>query len=150
LTPQHTFIFGPSRWLGEGKLQLSMTEEELPFYTKWTIFQKNGQGKIECSQETQIRGISELMHNQFLFFDFTLGHFLLELDNPSIGRVTGKGLVTDQIIAWEFRSPEIGFEGLETYEKQPDGTYLLHAEYATDDQLRTIIKGKIWKEHESK
>ena len=48
------------------------------------------------------------------------------------------------MIAWEFRVPEIGFEGFETYEKQPDDTYLMHAEYATDDQLRTVIKGKIW------
>jgi hypothetical protein len=144
LTNQHTFIFSPSSWLGEGKIQLSMTEETLPFYTKWTISQKDEQGKIECTQETQVNGLSELMHNQLVFFDFKQGHFSLELDNLSIGKVSGKGLVTDQMIAWEFRVPEIGFEGFETYEKQPDNTYLMHAEYATDDQLRTVIKGKIW------
>lgn len=121
-----------------------MVEEELPFYTKWTVSQKNDQGKIECAQEIQVKGLSELMHNELLFFDLTPGHFSLELDNPSVGRVLGKGLITDQIIAWEFRIPEIGFEGLETYEKQADGSYSMHAEYATDDQLRTVIKGKIW------
>jgi len=127
-----------------------MVEEELPFYAKWVISSKNSEGKIECAQDIQIKGFSELMHNQLLFFDFIPGHFSLELDSPSVGRVLGKGLVTDQMIAWEFRAPEIGFEGFETYEKQADDSYSMHAEYATDDQLRTVIKGKIWKEHESK
>ena len=146
----HPFIFNPSCWLGEGKIQLSMTEEELPFYTKWTISEKTGDGRIECTQEIQVKGLSELMHNQLFFFDLMPGHFSLELDNPSIGRVFGKGLITDQMIVWEFRVPEIGFEGFETYEKEPGGTYLMHAEYATDDQLRTVIKGKIWQKIASK
>src|SRR3569832_733582 len=120
---KHSFIFNPSVWLGEGKIQLNMVEEELPFYTKWNITQKDQDGKIECLQQIQVKGLSEMMHNQLLFFDFVPGNFQLELDNPSIGKVTGKGLITEQMIAWEFRVPQIGFEGFETYEKQPDDSY---------------------------
>lgn len=127
-----------------------MVEEELPFHTRWTIAQKDEHGKIECTQDIQIRGLSELMHNQLLFFDLASHQFSLELDNPTVGRVVGKGLLTNQMIAWEFRVPAIGFEGFETYEKQQDGSYSMHAEYATDDQLRTVIKGKIWQETSSK
>jgi hypothetical protein len=147
---KHNFIFSPSTWLGEGKIQLNMVEEELPFYTKWNITQKNSDGKIECIQQIQVKGLSELMHNQLMFFDFSQGNFLIELDNPSIGKVSGKGLISDQMIAWEFRVPQIGFEGFETYEKQPDDSYIMHAEYATADQLRTMIKGKVWQETISK
>lgn len=147
---KHIFIFNPSCWLGEGKIQLSMVEEELPFYTKWNVSQKDAQGKIECIQQIQVKGLSEIMHNQLLFFDFATGNFALELDNQSVGKVLGKGLITDQLIAWEFRAPEIGFEGFETYEKQAPDSYLMHAEYATADQLRTVIKGKVWQEHFSK
>jgi hypothetical protein len=147
---QHFFIFNPGTWLGEGKIQLNMVEEELPFYTKWTTGVKNEEGKIESLQQIQVKGLSEMMHNQFWFFDFTPGHFLVELDNPSIGKVSGKGIVTSQMIAWEFRVPQIGFEGFETYEQQSDGSYVMHAEYATADQLRTVIKGKVWQEASSK
>ena len=146
---KHIFIFSPSCWLGEGKIQLNMVEEELAFYTKWNVSQKNPEGKIECIQQIQVKGLSEIMHNQLLFFDFASGNFCLELDNPSIGKVAGKGLITDQLIAWEFRAPEIGFEGFETDEKQPDQSYLMHAEYSTADQLRTVIKGKVWQESSS-
>ncbi len=147
---KHIFIFSPSTWLGEGKIQLNMVEEELPFYTKWNISQKDDGGKIECIQQIQVKGLSEMMHNQLLFFDFAPGNFLIELDNPSIGKVAGKGLITDQMIAWEFRAQQIGFEGFETYERQPDDSYHMHAEYATADQLRTVIKGKVWQETNSK
>ena len=147
---KHLFIFTPSVWLGEGKIQLNMVEEELPFYTKWNITQKDLDGKIECVQQIQVKGLSEMMHNKLLFSDFAQGNFLIELDNPSIGKVTGKGLITDQMIAWEFRAAQIGFEGFEAYEKQPDDSYLMHAEYATADQLRTVIKGKVWQESSSK
>ncbi len=146
---KHLFIFSPSSWLGEGKIQLNMVEEELPFYTKWNVSQKTADGKIECAQQIQVKGLSEVMHNELLFYDFASGNFCLDLDSPSIGRVSGKGLITDQMIAWEFRAPQIGFEGFETYEKQADESYLLHAEYATAE-LRTIIKGKVWQEHLSK
>ncbi len=147
---KHNFIFSPSVWLGEGKIQLNMVEEELPFYTKWNINSKDPEGKIECVQQIQVKGLSEMMHNQLWFSDFVTGNFVLELDNPSIGKVSGKGLITEKMIAWEFRVPQIGFEGFETYEKQADDSYLMHAEYATADQLRTVIKGKVWQEFSSK
>ena len=147
---KHNFIFTPTVWLGEGKIQLNMVEEELPFYTKWTIAPKDDGGKIECIQHIQVKGLSEMMHNQLIFSDFAQRNFAIELDNPSIGRVIGKGLITDKLIAWEFRVPQIGFEGFESYEKQPDDSYLMHAEYATADQLRTVIKGKVWQETSSK
>jgi hypothetical protein len=142
----HQFILSPSTWLGEGKIQLNMVEEELGYYTKWNVSQKSNDGKIECIQEIQVKGLSDIMHNQFLFFDVGTGNFSLELDNPAVGKITGKGLITDKVIAWEFRSPQMGFEGFELYEKQPDESYFMHAEYATTDQLRTVIKGKVWQD----
>lgn len=144
----HPFILTPSSWLGEGKIQLNMVEEELAFYTKWNIAQRDETGKIECNQEIQVKGISDIMQNQFLFYDLTSGSFVIELENPSIGKVVGSGLITDKVIGWEFRAPDIGFEGFEFYEKQPDNTYLMRAEYATSDQFRTVIKGKVWKREE--
>jgi hypothetical protein len=136
----------PSTWLGEGKIQLNMVEEELAFFTKWNVSQKDKSGKIECIQEIQVKGLSDIMHNQFLFFDMAPGNFLIELDNPALGKISGKGLITPHTIAWEFRVPQIGFDGFEMYEKQADDVYFMHAEYATTDQLRTVIRGKVWQE----
>jgi hypothetical protein len=146
---QHPFILKPSSWLGEGKIQLNMVEEELSFYTRWKISQRDEGGKIECLQEIQVKGLSDIMHNQFLFYDLTPGTFIIDLENPALGKVTGTGLITDKVIAWEFRASAIEFEGFEFYEKQEDNSYLMRAEYATSDQFRTLIKGKVWEQQAS-
>lgn len=148
MTVNHAFILTPSAWLGEGKIQLNMVEEELAFFTRWNIQKKDPSGKIECLQEIQVKGLSEIMNNQFLFYDLVSEKFLIDLDNPALGKVTGKGVITDTVIAWEFRARDIGFEGFEFYEKQADDSYLMRAEYATPDQFRTIIKGRVWQQKE--
>ena len=68
------------------------------------------------------------------------------LENEALGKVQGKGLISEKVIAWEFRMQDIGFEGFEFYEKLDDKNYLMRAEYATADQFRTVINGKIWKQ----
>ena len=143
---QHQFLLTPSNWLGQGKIQLSMVSEELEFFTRWNASVLDGDGKIQCLQEIQVKGLSEMMHNEFFFYNFTNGEFTIDLDNQALGKVTGKGLITDKVIAWEFRVEEIGFEGFELYEKQDDKNYLVRAEYATSDQFRTLIQGRVWQQ----
>src|SRR5437667_6647755 len=141
----HSFIFTPGSWLGEGKIKLNMVDEELNFYTRWNILDRDEIGKIESIQEIQVKGLSDIMLNQFCFFDLAHNNFTLELENQALGRVSGTGIINDKVIAWEFRLPDIGFEGFEFYEKDPDGSYRMRAEYATNDQFRTLITGKVWK-----
>jgi len=139
----HLFIFSPGSWNGEGEIRLNMVEEELGFYTRWNIMQVDS-SRIECIQEIQVKGLSDIMFNQFSFFDFAQSNFTIELENQALGKIQGTGLSTDKVIAWEFRIPDIGFEGFEFYEKDSDGTYFMRAEYATRDQFRTLIQGKVW------
>jgi len=140
---KHTFIFQPQAWVGEGAITLNMVEEELVFYTKWNVLSSDA-GKIKSVQEIQIAGISENMRNELTFFDFTEDSFLVEMENLNIGKIIGKGLVDDKLIAWEFRNNEMNFEGFETYILQSDGSYLMRVEYVTSDQFRTQIEGKMW------
>jgi hypothetical protein len=142
--PTHSFILSPDFWLGEGKIQLSMVEEELFFFTRWNVAQKDSSGKIECVQEIQVKGLTDIMFNQFFFYDLSSSNFTIELENQALGKVAGKGIINDKVIGWEFRVPEIGFEGFEIYEKQSLNEYLMRAEYATSDQFRTVIQGKVW------
>ena len=146
----HPFLFEPKKWLGEGKIQVSMSDEELSLYTCWEANAKNGEGQIPAVQEVQITGVSEMMLNQFLISDQSATQFTIELENASLGKIIGKGVIKDRLIAWEFRDNEVGFEGFEFYEAQDDGTYLMRAEYATPDQFRTIIRGTIWEKIDSK
>ncbi len=141
---KHIFILKPKSWTGEGSITLNMVEEELNFTTIWQIMNKDQSGKIQCTQEIQIAGISENMRNEITFFDFTDKSFSIEMENVNIGRVLGTGLYDNNIIAWEFRDNDMNFEGFETYRLQDDGSYLLHSEYVTSDQFRTELKGKIW------
>ena len=147
---KHPFILKPGHWLGEGKITLSMMEEnELAFFTRWKVPLADETGRIDALQEIQISGLSDVMHNQFAFYDLSRQSFCIELENQSIGKVVGQGLINKEIIGWEFRLGHLGFEGFEFYEAadQPD-TYLMHAEYSTSDDFRTVIHGKIWKKLE--
>ncbi len=146
----HHFLLSPGCWLGQGNIQLSLVAEELSFATLWNIGSPDSEGRIECTQEIQIKGLSDVMRNQFNIFDMNCGEFQIQLENDALGRVTGKGVINDKIIAWEFRVEEIGFEGFELYEKEDEENYLMRAEYATEDQFRTLIRGKVWKKMQPK
>jgi hypothetical protein len=141
---KHTFLFDSKPWIGEGVISLNMVEEDLNFFTKWSVIEADFAGKIQSVQEIQISGISENMRNELTFFDFTDSKFSVEMENLNIGRVVGSGVFNDKMIAWEFRENDLNFEGFETYHLQEDGSYTMHAEYVTSDQFRTQIDGKLW------
>ena len=140
----HAFIFKPGQWLGEGKITLDMMDETMPFYTKWRVPLVEEGGVLQCTQEIQIAGLSDLMMNEFSLYDIRGNDFAIELQNQSLGKVVGTGLISPETIAWEFRLNHLGFEGFEFYQKVDENTYKVHAEYATTDEFRTIIHGKIW------
>lgn len=124
-----------------------MIAEELAFFTRWNAENADGNGRIECLQEIQVKGLSDIMHNEFLIYNLnTGGEFSIDLENQALGKITGTGLINEKVIAWEFRVEEIGFEGFELYEKQDENNYLMRAEYATNDQFRTLIQGRLWKQ----
>ncbi len=143
---QHDFILSPSIWIGRGEIQLSNVNKISQYSTRWDFSHKNSLGIIESSQKIQLKNFAELMHNQLLFFDLASDKFHVQFDHPSMGTVYGKGIITAILIAWEFRSIKLGFEALEFYEKQNDGSYRVYAEYTSLEQTRAIIKGKVWKD----
>src|SRR5258708_15270179 len=107
----HSFIFSPGNWFGEGKITLNMVEEELIFSTNWAVLTKDFSGKVGASQEIQIQGLSDHMRNDLIFYDIQQKTFSLDMENPNIGRITGTGLYDDNTIAWEFRNNDMNFEG---------------------------------------
>ena len=143
---QHEFLLTPSTWIGQGKIKLNMIDEELVFFTRWDVGIADPSGRIESTQEIQVKGLTEIMHNQFSMYDFTSGAFLIDLENQALGRIIGKGVMSEKVIAWEFRVEEMAFDGFEFYEKIDDKNYLMRAEYATSDQFRTVIEGKVWQQ----
>lgn len=142
---KHLFIFEPGIWLGEGKVKLSISDEELHFFTRWNVDKGKGSNKIPGTQEIEIKGIPDKMCNHFSFYNFGQKEFKIKLENQTVGEVIGEGIIRPESIAWEFRLNEIGFEGFEFYKLQEDGSYFMHAEYCTQEDLRTLIQGKIWK-----
>src|SRR3989344_8441726 len=140
----HTFIFHPGTWIGEGKIVLNMVEEELIFNTNWAIQNKDFAGKVSCAQDIQIQGLSENMRNELTFYDFGNKSFSVDMENQNVGRIVGTGVFDDKMIAWEFRNNDMNFEGYETYTLQHDGSYMMKGEYVTSDQFRTQIEARIW------
>jgi hypothetical protein len=149
MAQKHSFIFSPGKWLGTGTITFSMSTDKLKFFTRWTIDpEKNG--VIRCVQKTEIEGGGDQVVN-ILYFNVEgkdKDNFLVRLENPLIGAVQGKGVSSDQSIGWEFRAIDLGFDGFEIYELQDSENYFMRGEYASDDQSRTVIEGKIWLEGE--
>lgn len=140
----HSFIFNPGSWIGEGKITLNMVEEELVFNSNWTVQNKDFAGKVVCAQDIAIHGLSDCMRNELTFYDFGGKQFAVDMENQNIGKITGIGVFDEKTIAWEFRDNSASFEGYESYDLQADGSYLMRGEYITSDQLRTQIEAKIW------
>lgn len=140
----HTFIFSPGNWAGKGKITLNMLEEELIFDTHWSVQPRDFAGKVECQQFIQVQGLSENMSNKLNFSDFQNNAFTVDMENPNVGQIAGKGVFDDHLIGWEFRNTGTNFEGFETYRLQPDGSYQMNGEYVTSDQFRTQIEARLW------
>ena len=139
----HDFLFKPGLWIGEGKVTFSASPETLRFYTKWTI-EEEVDKKIICYQHVEMEGGDSNVFNTFIFSGILPTSFSVELTSEMLGSVQGKGVIDAKTIAWEFRGhPD--FEGFEVYELQENGDFMLHAEYSSADQIRTIIDGRIWK-----
>ena len=139
----HDFIFKPGLWVGEGKVTFSASPERVRFYTKWTI-EKEAEDEIVCQQHVEMEGGESNVYNTFVFSNIQKDSFNVELSSEILGSVQGKGLIDKKTIAWEFRDhPE--FQGFEVYELQDNGDFMLHAEYSSTDQIRTIIDGRVWK-----
>lgn len=132
-------------WLGEGQITLSEIAETLAFFTRWNVSPMDGEGNILALQEVEIKGLSDIMHNEFIFSAITNKEFIVMMENEAIGKTGGKGRITETTIGWEFSDQAHELEGFELYEKQPDHTYSVKADYATSDNFRTEIRGKIWK-----
>jgi hypothetical protein len=139
----HDFLFQAGKWIGEGRVTFSASPEHVHFYTKWEINPLEDL-QIHCQQRVEMRGVEENVFNKLVISEITSKTFSIEFENEMMGKVQGKGVIDDTTVAWEFHGKE-GIEGFEVYELQENGDYMLHAEYATEDQYRTIIDGRIWK-----
>jgi hypothetical protein len=139
----HTFIFNPGSWRGQGKILLNLVEEELIFDTMWAVQNQDFTGKVSCAQDIRIQGLSENMRNELVFYDFQNKTFSVDMENQNVGKIVGTGVYDEKMIGWEFRSNDVHFEGYETYTLQPDGSYHMKGEYVTSDQFRTQIEARI-------
>lgn len=141
---KHHFIFNPGIWIGEGKITFSTSPESIHYYTKWIIEEFDKKLGYTCMQQVEMQGGEESVFNNLTFSDVTSDSFTVKLENELLTTVTGKGVMDLKTIAWEFRTGA-DFEGFEVYELQDNGDYMMHAEYASPDQYRTIIDGRVWK-----
>lgn len=145
------FLTQPGKWTGEGKITLTLLDNEtFTYVTEWDIGKTTKKGVLKAVQQIQVSGMADKMYNHFIVTDMKDKGFKIELENQAIGKIEGLGLVSPERLAWEFRLGELGFEGFESYEAGKEDEYHVHAEYATVDDFRTIIHGKIWKNLDSK
>lgn len=149
MSEKHPFFLSPGQWLGEGTIGFSASDEELRFYTRWSVSEcgdiELGQKNVRCTQEVEMQNAAdEKMFNRFHFTEIGNESFKVLLENEQIGTVFGDGVLSPEKIAWEFRGhPHI--EGFEAYELGENGEYQFHAEYISPEGYRSIINGRIWK-----
>jgi hypothetical protein len=140
------FILQPGTWIGEGKITFSASPDFIKFYTKWQIAQTQP-GQLLAVQTVEMQNVEDHVINYFTLTDIKEASFSIAVESATIGKVDGTGLIAERTIAWEFRGNP-SFEGFEVYERQENGDYSFHAEYASTDQFRTLVDGLIWKKGE--
>lgn len=140
----HHFIFTTGTWIGQGTISLSTSPEVIKFYTKWHIEEEPVKGYFKAKQIVEMEGVDEHVVNFFTFQLLDDGDFAVMAHSDLMGTRKGKGSIDTKTFSWEF-SGDPSFEGLETYELQDNGDYLLHAEYSSDVFYRTIVEGRLWK-----
>lgn len=141
----HSFLFHPGIWLGQGSIEISFSAEILEYYTRWKVSEMLN-GIIFCSQEIELRGFPEKKINHYVFSNISSRAFSVELENADLGKIGGKGIIDDNVIAWEFRDNEAACEGFEIFQKEAEDRYSTRAEFGVDDQTGTVNKGSIWKQ----
>lgn len=119
-----------------------MAEDELPFTMHWNISPSENE-KINFHQIVEVENFNDPLSNNFSLSSVTSNNFTITLENNLVGKVEGKGIYDDKIIAWEFRNASEGFEGYEIYELQPDGSYKMRAEFMGGEDYRTFVVGSI-------
>lgn len=144
---QQDFIFFPGVWIGEGKITFTASPEVLSFFTRWESKPGPREGEVQCTQRVEMQGVDDKVVNRFHVFEITPKGFQIELENDLVGRVRGRGIIAPKELAWEFRGHS-SFEGFEVYRLKDNGDYSVHAEFASPDQFRTIINGRIWRKTE--
>ncbi len=142
------FIFSPGLWIGEGKITFTASPEVLNFFTRWETKPGDKEGELQCVQQVEMQGVDDKVVNRFKFFNVKPKSFAVTLENDLVGIVKGKGVLAANEIAWEFRGHP-NFEGFEVYRLKDNGDYTVHAEFASPDQFRTIINGRIWRKADS-
>lgn len=139
----HDFIIKPGIWVGEGRMVFTSSPEQIKYYTKWTVSPAI-EKQVNVRQQVEMQGVEEHVNNALIFTLINDTSFVIQIENELFGNVIGKGIIGPKTIAWEFRGTG-AFEGLEVYELQESGDYMVHGEYTSTDQHRTIVDGRIWK-----
>jgi hypothetical protein len=139
----HTFIFNPGKWKGEGLINFSGADDQLAFTMTFEIENLKNE-RIKFNQIVHIEGFDDVMENHFEISKISAKDFSITLNNHLISNVAGEGLINQKILAWEFHKPD-ECEGFEIYEKLDNGDYLMRAEYMGGDEFRTYIKGTLKK-----
>ncbi len=141
MTHDHTFLLQPGKWEGEGTVGFSSSNDKMYFITNWEVAALV-EDRIKSRQQVKMEDADEMILNKFSLEVSEDKTFTITLDNDLIGQVEGRGIIDKKTIAWEFIG-EGGVQGFELYERQAGGEYSFHAEYASPDQFRTIIDGRI-------
>jgi len=138
----HRLFFSSRVWLGEGTITFSSSPEQVRFSTKWSPLTQE-EGIWKCQQLVEMHGHEERQANTYTFTLQPEQKFHVRLENEMMGAIEGQGVLSDQAIGWELKGME-GFEGLEIYEEQTDGSYHFRAEFSSGDTFRTLIEGQVW------
>ena len=137
------FLFQPGEWLGAGEVSFSMSPDVLQFRTKWVITAPEAEDFYFCTQTVEVIGGDRII-NAFEITRESEEAFEIILENELLGTFIGSGIVEEGLVAWEFREKGT-FEGYEVYKLSGDNEYAMNAEYLSSDQMRTMIRGRIWK-----
>lgn len=151
-TFDHSFIFEPGIWLGQGKVRIQQSSDFVNVYMKWDFSPADEKGGIACKQYVEREGVKDILCNALYFLPMTPVIFSVELTQDGAEKSSGFGFINAERIAWEYlkkaeetKEIETFLEGHESYILQQNGEYLCQAEFSSGKEYTTHLEGVLWK-----
>ncbi len=133
------FILEPGKWVGEGQITFSVTNQSVNYRTVWTIHPEH-KGAILAQQMVYLEGVEEPTRNFYKFSRQQGESFSVIMENPLFGDVSGQATLNEELFEFEIAHSN-EFFGKESYRSLPENCFEVSATYTSEEKETTQIRG---------
>lgn len=134
------FLYQDGIWNGFGTVIIFQTGALLHFNMTQKIEPQND-GSLNISESVKFQESDETWDTLFQIHFKADNKFFIELDNITLGRLKGEGMITKSDVYWKICDEEGNTIGKTHFTKLKDGSYLINSAYKLHKMTQLSISG---------